>query len=117
MRRRHVVQERVRGPDDRAGAHGARVDDGQVVVGLQVVAADVLSIQVGRSNLTSQDTNFFDLICQLLLTAYGILIEMCSIKDIPVLLLVPAECAHEAATSGVNQLLSQVSGIRQEWLA
>ena len=110
MRRRHVVQERVRGPDDRVGARGARVDDGQVVVRLQVVAADVLSIQVGRSNLTSQDSNFFDLICQLLynllLTAYGILIERCSIKDIPVLLLVPAKCAHEAATSGVNQLLS-----------
>ena len=110
MRRRHVVQERVRGPDDRVGARGARVDDGQVVVRLQVVAADVLSIQVGRSNLTSQDTNFFDLICQLLcnllLTAYGMLIERCSIKDIPVLLLVPAKCAHEAATSGVNQLLS-----------
>ena len=111
MRRRHVVQERVRGPNDRVGARGARVDDGQVVVGLQVVAADVLSIQVGRSNLTSQDTNFFDLICQLLYNllltaAYGILIERCSIKDIPVLLLVPAKCAHEAATSGVNQLLS-----------
>ena len=104
------MQERVRGPDDRVGARGARVDDGQVVVRLQVVAADVLSIQVGRSNLTSQDSNFFDLICQLLynllLTAYGILIERCSIKDIPVLLLVPTKCAHEAATSGVNQLLS-----------
>ena len=110
MRRRHVVQERVRGPDDRAGARGARVDDGQVVVGLQVVAADVLSIQVGRSNLTSQDTNFFDLICQLMycliLTAYGIPNARSSNKDIPVLLLVPAKCAHEAATSGVNQLLS-----------
>ena len=47
VRRRHVVQERVRGPDDRAGARGARVDDGQVVVRLQVVAADVLSVQVG----------------------------------------------------------------------
>ena len=45
VRRRHVVQERVRGPNDRVGARGARVGDGQVVVRLQVVAADVLSIQ------------------------------------------------------------------------
>ena len=64
----------------------------------------------GRSNLTSQDTNFFDLICQLMycliLIAYGIPNARSSNKDIPVLLLVPAKCAHEAATSGVNQLLS-----------
>ena len=44
MRRRHVAQERVRGPDDRVGARGAREDDGQVVVRLQVVAADVLRL-------------------------------------------------------------------------
>ena len=44
MHDRDVVQELIDGPDDRLWARGTRVDDGEVVVRLQVVAPDVLSV-------------------------------------------------------------------------
>ena len=45
VRGAHVEQELVGGPGGRAGAaRGARVDDGEVVVRLQVVAPHVLAV-------------------------------------------------------------------------